>query len=185
MGTLDALTTLCVAPPLTHRAWTRAPSPGCELSVALGWGCRWLSDNMLTGPMPSEMGSMDALEYLCVLRRQIQHDVTLGESGMSSCSGTLVAVIFVAHRVRGVRGCAREGSVSQRATTDGGWVWRCRHLNNNMGLTGAAVTLSTGSEYSTSCTGLTGMDFSDSETESDCSAASVRASLTLLEVEGR
>ena len=67
LGNLDVLVWLCVRH-LTHRAWTRAPSPGCELSVGEAWGCRWLEENDLTGPMPTELGTMDALTSLCVHR---------------------------------------------------------------------------------------------------------------------
>jgi hypothetical protein len=51
---------------LTHRTWTCAPSPGCGLSAAVACECRTLARCDLTGTMPTELGTMDALTYLCV-----------------------------------------------------------------------------------------------------------------------
>jgi hypothetical protein len=82
LGTLDALTYLCVRRPYPPRLdactvtglWaecgglTHAPSPGCGLSVAAAWGSRSLHVNSLTGPLPTELGTMDALTQLCVRR---------------------------------------------------------------------------------------------------------------------
>jgi hypothetical protein len=65
LGNLDALIHLCV-PALTHRARPRAPSPGCGLSVVVAVGCRDLSDNDLMGTLPTELGTLTALTYLCV-----------------------------------------------------------------------------------------------------------------------
>ena len=57
--------------PLTHHAWTRAPSPGCGLSRAGGMGvCRDLEDNGFMGPLPSELGNLDVLNSLCVHRHR-------------------------------------------------------------------------------------------------------------------
>jgi hypothetical protein len=56
----------CACAALTHRAWTRAPSPDCGLSAAAAWGCRGLEVNSLTGTLPTELGTMDALTSLCV-----------------------------------------------------------------------------------------------------------------------
>ena len=38
----------------------------CGLSVAAAWGCRGLDVNSLTGALPTELGTMDALLNLCV-----------------------------------------------------------------------------------------------------------------------
>jgi hypothetical protein len=45
----------------------RAPSPGCGLSGG-GVGCRGLRTNSLTGPLPTQLGTMNALGTLCVHR---------------------------------------------------------------------------------------------------------------------
>jgi hypothetical protein len=67
LGTLTAVIWLCVRRP-HHRAWTCAPSPGCGLSAAVVWGSRHLYSNSFTGPLPTELGAMDALINLCVHR---------------------------------------------------------------------------------------------------------------------
>jgi hypothetical protein len=67
LGTLTALTKLCVRRPHPSRADT-VPSPGCGLSAAVGWGCRDLWLNGLTGTLPTELGTLIALTYLCVCR---------------------------------------------------------------------------------------------------------------------
>jgi hypothetical protein len=36
--------------------------------VAAAWGSRSLHYNSLTGPLPTELGTLDALTYLCVRR---------------------------------------------------------------------------------------------------------------------
>jgi hypothetical protein len=48
----------------THRAWTS--SLGFGLSVASV--CRWLDDKDLTGTLPTELGNLTALTFLCVCR---------------------------------------------------------------------------------------------------------------------
>ena len=65
LGTLTALTELCV----------RHPHPPCLDACAVTglwaergamWVCRWLNNNDLTGTLPTELGTMDALTSLCV-----------------------------------------------------------------------------------------------------------------------
>ena len=56
------------APPLTHLVWTRASSPGCGLSAVAMWVCRMLFGNDFTGTLPTELGTLTALMYLCVRR---------------------------------------------------------------------------------------------------------------------
>ena len=67
LGTMDALTYLCV----------RHPHPPCLEACAVtglwaergGVGvCRYLKVNSFTGPLPTELGAMDALTLLCVRR---------------------------------------------------------------------------------------------------------------------
>ena len=65
LGNMDALQYLCV--PLTHRACTRAcASSSCELSAAAAWGYRDLNESSLTGTLPTELGTLAALAFLCV-----------------------------------------------------------------------------------------------------------------------
>jgi hypothetical protein len=67
LGNMEALGTMCVRRPHPSRADT-VPSPGCGLSAAVGWGCRDLWLNGLTGTLPTELGTLIALTYLCVCR---------------------------------------------------------------------------------------------------------------------
>jgi hypothetical protein len=109
LGTMDALSTLCVCP-LTHHAWTRALSPGCGLSAAATWVYRALRSNYLTGTLPTELGTMTgahASGWVCVRR---PHPPRLDV-------------------------CAVTGLWAER----GGYVEECRELNNN----GFAGTLPT------------------------------------------
>jgi hypothetical protein len=67
LGTLTALTRLCVHA-LTYFARTHALSPGCGLSTAAAWGYRPLYSNGLTGTLPTELGTLTAVNYLYVRR---------------------------------------------------------------------------------------------------------------------
>jgi hypothetical protein len=155
IGTLTAMTELCVAPPL---AWVGAPSPGGGLSEA-AWGgvCRELSNNKLTGTLPTEIGQLTLLTDLCVhrpsreqtacgqLSRQVagHWERAEGSQGRAAACGVLGKAL---RRERSLRSCL----------TAAGGDGRCRYVKNNVGLFGWAVALSSGSAYSTSCTGLTG-----------------------------
>jgi hypothetical protein len=37
-----------------------------ERGVGVCWGCRWLVANDLTGSLPTELGTLTALAFLCV-----------------------------------------------------------------------------------------------------------------------
>jgi hypothetical protein len=68
LGTMDALTTLCVLRPHPPRLDVCAVTGlwaerGGDVGV-----CRWLFYNSFTGTLPTELGTMDALINLCVRR---------------------------------------------------------------------------------------------------------------------
>ena len=68
LATLTALTRLCVRCPHPPRLDACAVTGlwaeyGGDVGV-----CRWLSQNRFTGPLPTELGAMDALINLCVRR---------------------------------------------------------------------------------------------------------------------
>jgi hypothetical protein len=71
LGTINVLAELCVR---------RPHPPRLDVCTATGlWAecgggvrvCRALSTNNLTGPVPSELGNLDAMSYLCV--RHLTH----------------------------------------------------------------------------------------------------------------
>jgi hypothetical protein len=73
LGTLDALTFLCVCrphPPCLDVCAVTGLWAECGVDVGM---CRYLDNNDLTGPMPTELGTMDALIYLCVCRPHPPH----------------------------------------------------------------------------------------------------------------
>jgi hypothetical protein len=65
LGTMDALTYLCVRRPHASIFVRRHHRAVGQVAV---WGCRNLNDNRITGPLPTELGTMDALRRLCVHR---------------------------------------------------------------------------------------------------------------------
>jgi hypothetical protein len=67
LGTMDALTYLCVHRPRPPRLDACAVT-GLWTECGGDVGCRRLSNNGLTGTLPTELGTMDALSYLCVRR---------------------------------------------------------------------------------------------------------------------
>jgi Fe-S-cluster-containing dehydrogenase component len=67
LGTMDALTSLCVHLPHPPRL------DACAITgMWAEWGgvvgCRDLDNNVITGTLPTELGTMDALTHLCVHR---------------------------------------------------------------------------------------------------------------------
>jgi hypothetical protein len=64
---MDALRQLCVRHPHPSRL-DACTVTGVWAECGGGSGCRWLYQNSLTGPLPTELGTMDALTYLCVRR---------------------------------------------------------------------------------------------------------------------
>jgi hypothetical protein len=73
---------------LTHRAWMHdVPSPGCGLSVAVGWVRRSLSYNGFTGPLPTELGTLTALTELCVHRPHPPRPVACAVTGLRTERG--------------------------------------------------------------------------------------------------
>jgi hypothetical protein len=76
LGTMDALTYLCVRRPRPRRL------DACAI-IRFWLSAAWYRDlprNSLTGPLPTELGTMDALGELCVRR---PHPPRLG-----ACAGT-------------------------------------------------------------------------------------------------
>ena len=68
LGTMDALTYLCVRHPHPPRLDVCVVTGlWAEYGVDVGM-CRWLPNNSFTGPLPTELGTMDALRQLCVRR---------------------------------------------------------------------------------------------------------------------
>jgi hypothetical protein len=67
LGNLDALETLCVRRPHPPRLDACAVT-GVWAERGGGLGCRMLHANSFTGPLPTELGTMDALAYLYVHR---------------------------------------------------------------------------------------------------------------------
>jgi hypothetical protein len=78
LGTLTMLTVLCVRCPHPTRlvVW---PSP-CGLSAAVARGCRALSENNLTGTVPTQLGMLTALTFLCV---RLPHQPRLHECAVT------------------------------------------------------------------------------------------------------
>jgi hypothetical protein len=71
LGTLVALTELCVRCPHPSRLDACAVTGmWAECGVVLGRGCRWLRTNRFAGTLPTELGTLDTLESLCVHRPQ-------------------------------------------------------------------------------------------------------------------
>jgi hypothetical protein len=67
LGAMDALTWLYVRHPHPPRP-DACTVTGLWAEYGGGVGCRWLYQNSLTGPLPTELGTMDAMAYLCVRR---------------------------------------------------------------------------------------------------------------------
>jgi hypothetical protein len=67
LGAMDALTSLYVRHPHPPRP-DACTVTGLWAEYGGGVGCRWLYQNSLTGPLPTELGTMDAMAYLCVRR---------------------------------------------------------------------------------------------------------------------
>jgi hypothetical protein len=65
LGTLTALAYLCVCRPHPPRLDACAAT-GLWAECGGDVGCRRLDNNDLTGTLPTELGTMDALNYLCV-----------------------------------------------------------------------------------------------------------------------
>jgi len=69
LGTLTALTNLCVRCPHPSRLDACAVTGmWAECGVVLGRGCRGLRTNRFAGTLPTELGTLDTLESLCVHR---------------------------------------------------------------------------------------------------------------------
>ena len=64
LGTMDALTGLCVRRP--HPPRLDACAVTGLWAEAVAWACRYLDNNGFTGPLPSELGTLTALADLCV-----------------------------------------------------------------------------------------------------------------------
>ena len=67
LGTLTALAYLCVPSPHPPRLHACTVT-GLWAERGGGLGCRMLHANSFTGPLPTELGTMDALTDLCVRR---------------------------------------------------------------------------------------------------------------------
>jgi hypothetical protein len=64
LGNLDVLEWLCVRNP--HRRMDACANTGVWAERGGGCACRHLAVNGLTGTLPTELGNLDVLGYLCV-----------------------------------------------------------------------------------------------------------------------
>jgi hypothetical protein len=86
LGTMDALTSLCVHRPHPPRLDVCAVTGMWAEHGGDVVGCRDISSNGFTGTLPTELGTMDALIYLCVHR---PHPPSLPGCGLRELSGQI------------------------------------------------------------------------------------------------
>jgi hypothetical protein len=67
------------------------------------WGCRGLSSNSFTGPLPTELGTMDVLTGLCVPRPHPLRRRRAVGCGSSQIQGTMDSVMVERRAVGIVR----------------------------------------------------------------------------------
>jgi hypothetical protein len=99
--------------------------------VAVAWECRGLDDNGLTGPLPTELGTMDALQDLCVRR---PHPPRLG-----ACS---VTGLWAERGGEGCRILSENGFTGLLPTELGtmdALIWLCVHRPHPLSLPGCGL----------------------------------------------